>query len=172
MPISCDSPFKWTLMLTYVLSTWLDLGGKAVFLRYPLWWPLLAVWSAPWVWRAQRQGPGRDTETSAFHLKNKKKIYISLLFAGMYLFRVRCLASIQLLIVCKTNFLCFYIKHNQLFYYLKVYFSIYCTSKNIHVQLYTLVQYTYYATSILNLNSIYCSLNYNNRKWHYLQLLY
>ena len=35
---------------------------------YPLSWPLVVVWSYPWVWRALRQAPrwGKYTETSAF----------------------------------------------------------------------------------------------------------
>ena len=60
---------------THFGHTWPGQGVKAVFLRCPPSWPLVASSSSPSGWRARRQAPpGGNPETSAFHLSSVDKI--------------------------------------------------------------------------------------------------
>ena len=59
---------------THFGHTWPGQGVKAVFLRCPPSWPLVASSSSPSGWRARRQAPpGGNPETSAFHLQSNNQ---------------------------------------------------------------------------------------------------
>ena len=68
----CDNMWSklWRLTTTHFVRTWPGQVVKAVFLRCPRWWPLVASSSSPSGWRALRQAPPTgNPETSAFHLQ-------------------------------------------------------------------------------------------------------